>query len=80
MSEAAARLLDVAVRSGITPKSKSRRGIRSANKGNVLVGRPPRWIYPTFLSVNGTTYTDGGAGNLIYTSDGGAVLNLTSPE
>ncbi|KAI4241506.1 MAG: hypothetical protein LQ352_007426 [Teloschistes flavicans] len=57
---------------------KSRRDIRSALKGTVYAGPPLTWVYPTFIDVNGSRFTDGGAGDLIYKDDQGTILNLTT--
>lgn len=74
-SPAASRTLGYAA--GISPRSRLRRDVRSEAKGTVHAGRPPRWIYPTVIRVNGTNYTDGGAGNLVYKDGAGVALNLT---
>lgn len=57
---------------------KSRRDIRSVLKGTVYAGPPLTWVYPTFIDVNGSRFSDGGAGNLIYKDDEGTILNLTT--
>ena len=38
---------------------------------------PPGWVYPSIITLNGTNYTDNSRGDLVYRSDGGAVLNMT---
>ncbi|KAL9596379.1 MAG: hypothetical protein Q9179_004634 [Wetmoreana sp. 5 TL-2023] len=60
------------------PNPKSRRDIRSAMKGTVYAGPPLKWVYPAYIDVDGRRYSDGGAGNLLYKDEGGAVLNLTT--
>lgn len=74
-SPAASRVLGHTV--GVSPKSRLRRDIRSGSRGTVYAGPPRRWIYPTFISVNGVNYTDEGAGNLLYKDGAGQSLNLT---
>ncbi|KAI4148163.1 MAG: hypothetical protein L6R39_002873 [Caloplaca ligustica] len=63
--------------SGIRPKSRLRRDIRSEVKGNVYATSPPGWTYPSIVDVNGTKYSDGGAGDLVYKDGAGNTLNLT---
>jgi len=62
---------------GQTPKTKSRRDIRSPLKGDLCIGPAPRSRYPELMKINGTEYSDGGRGNLRYADAAGNVLNLT---
>lgn len=62
--------------SGVVPRSQLKRGIRSKDKGTVYATSPKRAVYPRFLTVNGTDYTDGGKGDLVYKSADGALLDL----
>lgn len=62
--------------SRIIPRSLARRGIISALKGTYYWTTPPRWTWPTFVTVNGTEYTDSGTRSLIYKSAGGEILDL----
>ena len=64
--------------SGVTPKRLLRRGIRSENKGTVYATEPTRSVFPTFIVVNGTKYTD--IGGMVYESESGIVLNLTGSQ
>ncbi|KAL8734089.1 MAG: hypothetical protein Q9181_003318 [Wetmoreana brouardii] len=73
VSTAADRLLSGGSRS---LSRKGRRDIRSPEKGTVYARPPRRAVYPTFITVNGTEYSDGGAGNLIYTDETGKTLDL----
>ena len=61
------------------PQSNMRRGIISAEKGQVYATPPPGVVFPTLVSINGTNYTVEAEGSLIYRQDEtGAILNLTS--
>ena len=64
--------------SSIIPRSTAKRNIISALKGTYYWTTPPRWTWPTFVTVNGTQYTDNGVGNLEYQSVTGETLDLTS--
>lgn len=57
---------------------KSRRDIRSAEKGNVYSRAPVKGRYPSLIGINGMQYTDGGRGDLIYQNNVGHALNLTN--
>ncbi|KAL8866693.1 MAG: hypothetical protein Q9174_006147 [Haloplaca sp. 1 TL-2023] len=74
--------------SGGRGRRKGRREIRSEEKGAVFAGPPHRWMYPSLVEVDGTTYMDDGAGrvvpvgeeasgNMVYKDSAGTVLNLT---
>lgn len=62
--------------SGVTPKSRLRRDIRSELKGTVYAGPPSGLVYPTFIEVNGTRYTEEGVDGSVYKDAAGNVLNL----
>ena len=81
-SESASRLLGVGTSTGngVTRKSTLKREIRSANKGTVYAMPPRRVVYPTFMVLNGTNYTDEGRGDLVYRSDSGTILDLREPQ
>ena len=76
----AARRVVARAKGGLTnfPK-KGKRGIRSELKGTVYAQRPSGWVYPDKVKVNGTEYVGGGT-NLVYESEDGQLLNLTSPN
>ena len=78
VSEAAQRLLGGGSEggSGVVPRSRLRKDIRFAEKGTVYATSPKKAVYPTLVIVNGTTYTDGGRGDLVYRSEADAVLDL----
>lgn len=63
---------------GSSPKAKTRRNIRSAEKGQVVVRGPIQSVYPSIIEMNGTQYSDERAGNLLYTDTDGRALNLTA--
>lgn len=63
--------------SGVSPKSRLRRNIRSERRGRVYARSPPGWTYPTVIEVNGTKYSDNGARDLVYRDGAGNTLNLT---
>ena len=62
--------------SGPIPKVRSKRGIRSQEKGTIYAQGPQKWVWPDVVVVNGTEYK-GGGGGLLYESEG-KMLNLTS--
>ncbi|KAL8737988.1 MAG: hypothetical protein Q9181_001170 [Wetmoreana brouardii] len=55
---------------------KVRRGIRSSLKGTVYARPPRKVMYPSSMTINGTEYSDGGAGNFMYKDAAGNTLNL----
>lgn len=57
---------------------KVRRGIRSAETGNVWIGPPPREWYPNEIAIIGSWYIGGGEGNTMYQDAAGKIVNLTS--
>ncbi|KAL8736473.1 MAG: hypothetical protein Q9166_000265 [cf. Caloplaca sp. 2 TL-2023] len=59
-------------------KSKVRRGIVPEKKGTVYAQRPPRWVYPDVINVNGTEYAKVRGQDLIYKDRDGIVLDLTT--
>lgn len=64
--------------SGVKQKrQKVRRGVHSAERGTVYARPPLRVRHPTFIEINGIRFSDGGAGDSIYTDQSGNVLNLT---
>lgn len=80
MSPRAESLLDggaAASSTGVTPKSRLKRGLRSPLKGRVWALSPPTSVSPTLVMINGTKYTYGGAGDPVYKDLAGVVLNLT---
>ncbi|KAL9582763.1 MAG: hypothetical protein Q9212_003112 [Teloschistes hypoglaucus] len=60
--------------SWVSPGMRVRRDIRSADGGQIYARPPSRWVYPTFIEVNGTNYRNEGA---VYVDATGTVLNLT---
>ena len=77
-SPAASKALGYA--GGVSPKSRLRRDIRSESKGTVYAGHPRRWVYPTYIDVNGTRYlhtANSGSDSAEYRDDSGMLLNLT---
>ncbi|KAI4114648.1 MAG: hypothetical protein LQ345_004608 [Seirophora villosa] len=64
--------------SGVRPRSRLRRDIRSERKGTVYARSPFRRVDPTIIEVNGSTYTYSGKGDLAYKDAFGKLLNLTA--
>lgn len=64
--------------SNVIPRSLTRKRRRSHLEGTAYIIGPTTWTWPTFITVNGTEYTDGGVGDLIYKSRNGETLDLTS--
>ena len=81
VSESAQRLLEGGSGggSGVVPRSRLRKDIKFADKGTVYATWPKKAVYPTLVTVNGTTYTGSEKGDLVYKSEGGAVLDLRGP-
>lgn len=50
---------------GVAPRSRLRKDIGFANKGIVYATSAKKAVYPTFVIVNGMTYTDAGTGDLL---------------
>ncbi|KAI4119248.1 MAG: hypothetical protein LQ345_000842 [Seirophora villosa] len=78
-SQAQTALIDgaAAISSRVTPRSRLKRDIRSPLEGTVWATQPSRPVYPNLLVVNGTAYTDDGAGDPKYRDVTGKVLDLT---
>lgn len=75
VSPAADRLL---AGGGKSVSRNGRRDIRSPEKGTVYARSPRALVYPTFVTINGTEYSNEGMENLIYTdTTTGSILNLT---
>ncbi|KAL8802078.1 MAG: hypothetical protein Q9200_006708 [Gallowayella weberi] len=56
----------------------AKRGIRSKEKGYLWARRPMREVFPRWIDINGTRYSDDGRGDLMYEDEAGSVLNLTN--
>ena len=77
-SEAARAYLERVVGGGAQAMSGGllKRGIRSANKGQVYIGRPRRAVLPDVIEVDGQRYTGGGT-TPVYQNSAGTLVNLT---
>lgn len=56
---------------------KARRDIRSKDKGNLWARPPMKEVFPMWIDINGSRYSDVGEGDFMYNSEAGGVLNLT---
>ena len=56
------------------PGAKTKRNIRSPLKGTAYIGQPPRWRYPSVVSVNGTEYRSSNTSALDYRDSEGRLL------
>ncbi|KAL8903594.1 MAG: hypothetical protein Q9207_003819 [Kuettlingeria erythrocarpa] len=63
--------------SGVKPKSRLRRELRSELKGTVYARSPPGLMYPTVIEANGTKYSAEGDDGSVYKDTAGNVLDLT---
>lgn len=58
-------------------KSRLRRNSQPRLKGTVYTGRPHRWVFPTYIDMNGTRYfAQSGSDMPDYRDKSGAVLNF----
>ena len=58
-------------------RRRVRRRIRSKDKGVVFAQPPPGSVWPDLVVVNGTSYTEEGAGSPVYRSEDGKVLDFS---
>ncbi|KAL8922721.1 MAG: hypothetical protein Q9208_005034 [Pyrenodesmia sp. 3 TL-2023] len=63
--------------SGVKPRSRLRRDVRSELKGKVYARPPPGLMYPTLVEMNGTKYSAEEDGGFVYKDTAGTVLDLT---
>ncbi|KAL8639537.1 MAG: hypothetical protein Q9228_003440 [Teloschistes exilis] len=64
--------------SWVSPRKRVKREVRSAEGGRIYARPPSRWVYPSLIEVNGTSYKNEGAlGTAAYVDATGIVLNLS---
>ena len=61
----------------LIPRTLAKGNARPDLVGTAYISGPRRWTWPSFIAINGTEYTDGGLGNLIYKNATGETLDLT---